>query len=148
MPTAADLDRHFPRYTDFEPKVPVWCVTPNEGRCLHRFFDTSPISPSGRYVAVTRLPQEKRPPSPGETAEIVLVDLREGTERVVAETAGWEPQLGAQVNWGGDDHTLFFADCDTTDWTPHAVRLDPINGDRQRIDGPLYHASPDGKLIC
>ncbi|MEM6562501.1 MAG: hypothetical protein AAF656_12930 [Planctomycetota bacterium] len=97
---------------------------------------------------MTRLPQEKRPPSPGETAEIVVVDLQEGTERVVAETAGWEPQLGAQINWGGDDHTLFFADCDTTDWTPHAVRLDPINGDRQRIDGPLYHASPDGKLIC
>ncbi|MEM8874682.1 MAG: hypothetical protein AAGD32_10530 [Planctomycetota bacterium] len=148
MPTASELDRHFPRYTDFEPKVPIWCVTPGEGRYLHRFFDTSPVSPSGRYLAVTRLPQEQRTPKPGDVAEIVVVDLREGTERVVAQTQGWEPQLGAQVNWGGSDDALLFSDCDTSDWTPHAVLLNPHTGESRRIDGPLYHASPDGRLIC
>ena len=49
-------DLPFPRYTDHDPRVPVWCATPGRGGCYHRFFDTSPISPSGRFLAVTRMP--------------------------------------------------------------------------------------------
>ncbi|MBD2845322.1 hypothetical protein IDH44_08980 [Paenibacillus sp. IB182496] len=30
----------FPHYTDYDPLVPVRCVTPDEGG-LHRFFDTA-----------------------------------------------------------------------------------------------------------
>lgn len=70
------LDR-FPRYTEFDPLVPVWCLTPNEGRCIHRFFDTSPIAPGGRYAAVFRLPFEDRQPAPGEVGQIVVADLGE-----------------------------------------------------------------------
>ncbi len=84
-----DLSAHSPRYTSFEPSVPVWCVTPNEGRVIHRFFDSSPFSPSGRYIALTRIPREDRYPRPGEVAEVVLVDLETGQERTVAETIGW-----------------------------------------------------------
>ena len=64
----------FPKYTQYDPQVPVYCVTPDEGRCLHRFFDTPPFSPSGRYLAVLRLPFEDRMPSPGDQAQIVLGD--------------------------------------------------------------------------
>ena len=67
----------FPRYTDFDPLVPVWCVTPNIDGCVHRFFDASSISPSGRYVGVTRLRFEDRMPKPGDSADVVLVDLEE-----------------------------------------------------------------------
>lgn len=35
------MDKKFPKYIDFDPKVPVWCVTPDRPRCMHRFFDTS-----------------------------------------------------------------------------------------------------------
>ena len=31
----------FPMYSEFSPKVPVWCVTPRLQGCLHRFFDGS-----------------------------------------------------------------------------------------------------------
>ena len=63
------LSDRFPRYTDHDPLVPVWCVTPGEGRAIHRFFDTSPFSPSGRYLAVFRLPFEDRVPPPGEKGD-------------------------------------------------------------------------------
>ena len=39
---------HFPRAEGFEAKVPVVRIA--TGRIIHRFFDTSPISPSGRYA--------------------------------------------------------------------------------------------------
>ncbi len=54
------FDKSFPRYTDFDPLVPVWCVTPNRPGCIHRFFNSSPISPSGRFLAVLQLPVEDR----------------------------------------------------------------------------------------
>ena len=50
------ISRSFPNYENFSPRVPVWCVTPERPACIHRFFDTSPISPSGRYVALFQLP--------------------------------------------------------------------------------------------
>ena len=65
---------NFPAYTDFSPDVPAWCVTPGEGRCIHRYFDTSPFSPSGRYLAVFRMPYEDHPPCPGDPGDIIVID--------------------------------------------------------------------------
>ncbi|MHC5035401.1 MAG: hypothetical protein ACYTFZ_10230, partial [Planctomycetota bacterium] len=74
----------FPRFEHFETTVPVRCVTPGFDGAIHRFFDTSPISPSGRYLALTRFLREDRPPSPSEAAEVVLVDLQTGATRTLA----------------------------------------------------------------
>jgi len=141
----ADLSAHFPRYTDFDPLVPVHCVTPELEGAFHRFFDTSPISPSGRYLGVTRLLVEDRPPQPGDVAEVVLVDLETGETRVLAETQGWDTQLGAQVQWGPTDQQLFFNDMDTTAWRPFGVKLDPLTGERQELEGTVYMVSPNGR---
>lgn len=64
-------------YPDCHPAVPVYLV-PGQ-RMLHRFFDTSPISPSGRYLALFRLPYENRAPVPGDAGDVVLVDLKTGS---------------------------------------------------------------------
>ena len=135
----------FPRYTEYDPLVPVWCVTPDDGPTIHRFFDTSPISPSGRYLGLTQLATDDRMPEPGEPAEILLVDLQAGETRVVAETRGWDTQLGAQTQWGADDTELFFNDMDTKQWRPFGVKLDPVSGKRKDLDGTVYMVSPDGK---
>lgn len=137
----------FPRYTEYDPLAPVWCVTPKRNGCIHRFFDTSPFSPSGRYLAVFQMPFENRQPDPGDFGQIVVVDLETGGDRVVAETRGWEPQMGANLNWGGSDEELFFNDVDPETWQPFSWKLDPLNGRRQRMNGTVYHASPDGRWL-
>ena len=76
---------------------------------LHRFFDSSPFSPSGRFLAVTRVPA----PQPaallaGKVADIFVVDLHTGAEVLVARTAAWGAQLGAQLQWGASDGELLF----------------------------------------
>lgn len=138
----------FPVHADADPRVPVRIITPQTSGCFHRFFDTSPISPSGRYVAVLRMLDETRLNRPGEAAEVVLVDLAGGSESVVARTLGWEPQLGANLNWGADDHCLVFNDVDPQTWTPLLVRLDPLTGRRERTPGGVYHVSPDGRFAA
>ncbi len=132
-----------PRYKRFDPLVPVWCVTPETPRTIHRYFDSTPFSPSGRFIASTQLPQEDRLPSPGEIARVVLTDLTTGVERAVAETAGWDTQVGAHVHWGEDDGTLLFNDVDQSTWQPYGVRLDLDSGRRDRFDGPIYCVSSD-----
>lgn len=135
----------FPEYTEFAPRVPVRCVTPDLPGAIHRFYDSSPFSPSGRYLAVTRLPFENRLPRPGEAAEIAVVDLATGERRIVAETRGWDSQLGAQLQWGADDRTLLFNDVDTATWRPFGVHLDPLGHERRRLDGTVYAVAPDGR---
>lgn len=141
------FDRTFSRYTEFDPLVPVWCVTPDVDGCIHRFFDTSPFSPSGRYLAVTRFLQEEKLPSPGEVAEIILVDLETGEQRLVSRTYGWESQLGANINWGPDDETLYFNNVDLTSWEPFIVRLNPHTREQEKLEGFIYRISPDSKKI-
>ncbi|MBD3375318.1 hypothetical protein GF406_09805 [candidate division KSB1 bacterium] len=114
---------------------------------MHRFFDSSPISPSGRFVAVFQLPFENRQPEPGEIGCVRLIDLQGGTNKIVAQTCGWEPQLGANINWGATDHELFFNDVDTGTWQPFAWKLDPISGKKERMEATVYHASSDGKWL-
>lgn len=139
------LDKLFPRYTDFDPKVPIWCVTPDLDRCIHRFHLSSPFSPSGRYLGLTRLPREDLPPHPGDVAEIVVVDLVTGEQKIVAETIGWDTQLGAQVQWGTKDEELYFNDVDPDTWMPFGVKMNPLSATLQKLDGTIYDVSPDGK---
>lgn len=139
------MSERFPKYQQFDPLVPVWCVTPHEGRVIHRFFDTSPFSPSGRFLALFRLAYEDRLPAPGDVGQVVLIDLQTGDERVIGETCGWEPQLGAHVQWGADDTELFFNDVDLRTWEPHGVKLNPQTGDRENLNGCVYKVSPDGR---
>ena len=135
----------FPACTDFEAIVPVVRIA--TGRIIHRFFDTSPISPSGRYVGLFRLPNEVRPPQPGEAGEVVVVDLETGKERVVAQSRGWETQMGANVQWGRTDADLFYNDVDPATWTPFAVHRDPVSGTARKLNGTVFTVSPDGTQL-
>ena len=96
--TMIDFDRNFPRYTEGSPEVPIWSLTQHSRHLIHRFFDTKPLSPSGRYLAVFQLPDQDCVPQPGDRGNVVLVDLQTGEERIVWETAGWEYQMGANIN--------------------------------------------------
>lgn len=139
------LSETLPRYAAFDPLVPVWCLTPKINGCVHRFFDASSISPSGHYVALTRFLREDQLPQPGDTAEIVVIDLLSGLVQTVAQTHGYDTQLGAQVQWGGTDEELFFNDMDTQTWQPFGVKLNPKTTQRKILDGTVYMVSRDGK---
>ncbi len=129
-----------------KPLVPIRKIS--SGGVIHRFHDTSPLSPSGRFMALFRVPFEDRYPQPGEAGEVILVDMKTGKERVISKSYGWEMQVGANVQWGGSDHELYFNDVDTTTWEPFAVQLDPFTGSSRRMEGTVFMASLDGKKLA
>ena len=128
-----------------EPLVPIRKVSTN--RVIHRFHDTSPVSPSGRYMALFRVPFEDHYPKPGDAGEVILVDMQTGKERVVAISRGWEMQVGANVQWGATDNELYFNDVDTTTWHAFAVKLDPFTGQKRKMDGTEFMVSKDGEKL-
>src|SRR5690606_30615 len=108
------------------------------GNMIHRFHDTSPISPSGQYIALFRMPFADRYSKPGESGEVVLMDLKSGLEKVVGKSFGWEVQLGANVQWGADDTELFYNNVDTTNWEPYVVKYNVSTNDSEKIDGMVF----------
>jgi hypothetical protein len=143
--TRHGLDRVFPRYRYSHPAVPVWCVTPGLDGCIHRFYDTSPFSPSGRYLAGTQLPFENRLPAPGDRANIIVTDLHTGVSMAVADTCAWDTQVGAHVQWGNSDDCLLFNDMDQSNWTPYGVILNFKQAQRRKLDGTVYMISQGGQ---
>ena len=123
-------------------------------RTTHRFFDSSAISPSGRYVCATRTRREgPADVTPGDVAEVVVYDLqkkREDRFPVVYRrpTAAWDAQLGAQVQWGASDGEIYFNDVVGTrsDGAPivRGVRSDWQRGRETRLPTPVYHVTRDG----
>ncbi|MGF1453964.1 MAG: hypothetical protein ACFB6R_01165 [Alphaproteobacteria bacterium] len=132
-------------YADYDPTVPVYRVTPHREPAVHRFFDTCPTSPSGRYLAVTTLPFQWRRPAPGTKAAVDVIDLETGERVFRAITAAWDQDLGAQVQWGASDRDLFFNDMDLKTWMPFGLHVDPLIDRSVRLDGPVYMVSPDGR---
>lgn len=119
-----------------------------DGKTMHRFFDTSPVSPSGRYVALFRLPYENVSPQAGDAGQVVLVDLKTGKEKTIAESRGWEVQLGANVQWGKSDHELLYNDVDTVSWKAYCTVLNPFSGKKRKLDETIFMVSNDGKKIA
>ncbi|MFP4443251.1 MAG: TolB family protein [Spirochaetia bacterium] len=134
----------FPRITARNPRSDVRYLTPDLPGSWHRFFDTSPVSPSGRYLAVTSFPFEDRSPYHGEPAEAAVIDLEQGKTVMRTSTRGWDTQLGAQCQWGTTDHELYYNDMDPDDWKPYGIKTDPLSGAMEKLEGTVYMVSPDG----
>lgn len=118
-----------------------------DGGVIHRFFDTSPISPSGRYAALFRLPYEDHAPVAGDAGTVIVIDMVTGVEVFSVSTRGWEMQLGANVQWGCSDSELFYNDVDPDTWKPYAVCADIFTGKTERCPGTVFMVSPDGKKL-
>ncbi|HZH66120.1 MAG TPA: hypothetical protein VEY10_14585 [Flavisolibacter sp.] len=118
------------------------------GKVIHRFFDTSPVSPSGRYIGLFRMPYESKSPQPADAGEVVVIELKTGKEIFVTQSRGWEVQLGANVQWGGSDKELLFNDVDTATWKAFCKVVNPFTGASRQLEGTMFMASNDGKRIA
>lgn len=131
-------------YRAGQTALPVSAITPAGGHFMTTFFDVSPFSPSGRYVAVTQVPFINRIPIPGDRARICVVDLQEQTCTAIYETTGWGAQLGANVQWGRDDDTLFCNDL--VDGRGTGIRIVRSTGKVTVLGGPVYGLTPDKRF--
>ena len=143
----------FPRYDKIFHNslsiIPVWIVTPATSSCIHRFFDSSPFSPSGKYIAVTCLSPgyseySALPLSEPVPSHVVVYDI--WNQSVVANitTFGWDSQVGAHAQWGKDDAHLLFNDI--TNNNPRGVVYNIYTKRTRMLNNTIYHVSNDGNF--
>ena len=137
------ISSQFPRYEGHNPLVPVYQITDGSRSVIHRFYDTSPISPSGRYIALNELPFEDRLPKASDVGSVFVLDLESGSEIFREETSAWDTQLGAHAQWGDTDCSLFFNIRDM-DGLPRCRKVNILTGEVSTLPTPVYMISPDG----
>jgi hypothetical protein len=124
---------------------------------IHRFFDTSALSPSEGYVAVTELPSRSISPSLEDRyANITLYNVLTNEHEVIDRTLAWSSQLGAQLQWGATDNELFY---NTLLRSPSCLSSVPCSSYdlkgvvyhvkervKEYLSCPVYHVSLNGKF--
>ncbi|MCC7341427.1 MAG: hypothetical protein IT170_10105 [Bryobacterales bacterium] len=135
----------FAEYKDASNAVPIQRITPDDGYYIHTYYDVSPWSPSGRYLAATKVPYQDRYPVLGDTAEVCLIDLKDRTIQTLFQTKSWGYQTGANVNWGATDRYLYTNDI--INGVSVCVRIDLERGETRIYTGPAYNVAPDDSCV-
>jgi len=145
LPIKTLNDNFFERYVakDLEQSRPVWRITNGNYSTIHRFFDSSPFSPSGRYIGLTRFPSSF---GSWDSSKIVIVDLLTGDEKVLGSTRAWGSQLGAQVQWGSSDNAILYNVIikQKEIEVPRGIILDIKTNITRILECPVYHVSSNG----
>ena len=136
----------------------VWIATTNSYKShIHRFFDSSPFSPSGRYLAVSRFNNGSDFKS---KLSIIIIDLLKGKEIEVTTTHAWGSQMGAHIQWGGNDQQLLFNAIRKTNKNknnksneyeievPYGISYNIFTKESKDLECPIYHVSSSGKFAA
>lgn len=122
------------------------CVTDFPGSYIHRFYDTSPISPSGHFIVVTKFPYENQRPVPGDEAEVQVVEISSNKIVFSFKTKAWDTQLGCQAQWGTSDSVLLF-NAMGDNWIPHGIKANIFSKEIINLDFTVYMASNNGEYV-
>lgn len=123
--------------------APVTRVTPEDGNFTQTYFDVTPISPSGRYLALSKLPFNDHIPTLGDLAEVCIIDLKEQSIQTVYSTQTWGFQTGTNVQWGDTDQFIYTNDL--IDGKAVMVKVDLLSGETKAFSRSMYNISKDGK---
>lgn len=133
----------FQVYHSEDQLAPVTRVTPQDGYYVHTYFDVTPFSPSGRYLAVSKLPFQDHIPDLGVAADVCVIDLKEQTIKTVYSTKTWGFQTGTNVQWGGSDNLIYTNDL--IDGKAVMIEIDLSTDSTKAFSRSMYNISSDGK---
>lgn len=135
----------------FRPSLQTIVVTNSSYGHIHRFFDSVPLSPNNRYISVTRifnnetkLPLIRDEIDVDSHAEIVIIDLINGSEIVIDKTLAWDSQLGSQLQWSNQDNIVYY-NTFNENYHVQGVMYDINRNVKQDLTCPIYHVSYSGK---
>jgi hypothetical protein len=125
---------------------PVQRLTARPGHHFFGYYDKCPWDATGRYVLALEVGFPDRAPGPDDMATVGMVDLAQGGRWVpLAETAAWNWQQGAMLQWlPTDPKRLIIYNAREKDRLI-AVVLDVRTGERRTLPRPIYALSRDGK---
>ena len=136
-----------PLSIQYNSQIPTWVATSSNYSHIHRFFDSSSISPSGKFLVVTRIPKDERTlPFQSPFGEVIIIDLSSGFEDKISNHAAWDTQTGAHAQWGGSDNQLIFNEFQFrfNEWIVKGVVYNMFSKQKTILDCTIYHSDLSG----
>jgi len=122
-------------------------ITPNDKAHFFGYYDKSPWNLSGTCMLSMEVGFDDRPPLPGDTAIICVVDLHNANKvSRLCHTTAWNFQQGAMLQWlpsSPDRHIIYN---DRQGDTFVSILLDIISGERRTLPKPITAVSHDGRF--
>ncbi len=126
--------------------VSIRAVTSGPKHHFFGYYDRTPWSASGRYMLGMETGFMGRPPRPGETATVGLIDTAEGDAwEPLAETSAWHWQLGAMLQWMPPVPERHIIYNDRREGRFVCVVRDAFGEQERVLPRPVYALSPDGR---
>lgn len=115
-------------------------VKQSEGSdCFFGYYDKSPESPDGKYLVWHRLISSA---GKKQEAEICLKNLASGEIRVIGRTRAVNIQMGARLQWMGNDRLIYNVYQQETD-SYGSVIYHLADGKEQMLDFPVFDVCGD-----
>lgn len=89
------METHFSSIKYSKPKQ----LTPKESHHFFGYYGISPWSQNERYFVCLETDFHNHMPRFGETARILILDLKDHQSRIIAETRAWNYQQGTMLHW-------------------------------------------------
>ncbi|MEJ7738395.1 MAG: hypothetical protein WKF97_13280 [Chitinophagaceae bacterium] len=128
-----------------EARASVRPVTQGPKQHWFGYYDKYQINASGRYALGGEVEFFFRPPTPGDTLKICLIDLQNGNRwKQVGTSTAWGWQQGCMLQWvpGSDDEIVW----NDREGDHFVARLYNIKSGKMRtLPKAIYTVSPDGK---
>jgi len=121
-------------------------VTFGPGHHFFGYYDKSPWNASGRLLLAHEAAFNDRPPVPGDSARIGLVELDDDNRFIaLAQTRAWNWQQGAMLQWHPANPEQWFVHNDLRNGGFQGVVRDTQGRELATYQQPIYAVAPDGK---
>ncbi|HOL66541.1 MAG TPA: hypothetical protein PKX93_03680, partial [bacterium] len=117
-------------------------LSPANEICFFGYYDKCPWDEEGKYFLFHRVKFENRPPTADDRAEICLLDINSKEVEVIGQTAAWNFQQGAMLQWLPGKRVLFN---DRVKGEFVARIIDIVSGQERILPRPVSAVSPDGR---
>lgn len=127
------------------PKVNVKKLISGDKHYFFGYYDKSPWSKDEKYVIALEVDFIDRHPKKEDSANIILIDIKNNKKEKIAETKVWNWQQGCMLQWLGPDFNskIIFNDLRKRKFV--SIIKDIRTKNEKLIDSPVYAVCPDGK---
>ncbi len=142
---APRFERAISKIIDLSGKLPIKPITTGPRQHWFGYYDKQQISTSGRYALGNQVDSFLRSPTPQDTLQVGLIDLKNNNQWTgLGESSAWGWQQGCMLQWlpGSSEEVIWNARLEDG----FVSIIENIKtGQRRILPKPIYTLSPDGK---
>jgi len=128
-----------------KPFVKLVFQTPAEASHFFGYYDKSPLDRTQRHLLAHCVDFDGRNIGVDDRAEVGYFDLGTGEWHVVGETAAFNWQQGAMLQWLGPDYQSRVIYNDQSGDSYVSIVVDLESGKKRTVPSPIYAVHPSGK---